>query len=90
MRLFTSLLFGAALLGCGDKQEDTGTDSTTDTTTDTSAESDSGDSSSGEDTSNSTGDTPEELGKALYEANCASCHGDDATGVSAPSLRNVR
>ena len=91
MRLLTILLLSASIVACGDKQEDTGTDSTAEASTDTSAGEPSGEPSgdssepSGEDTS-STGDSPEELGKGLYEANCASCHGDDATGVSAPSL----
>ena len=91
MRLLTILLLSASIVACGDKTEDTGTDSTTEASIEPAGEP-SGEPSgepasepSGEDTS-STGDTPEELGKGLYEANCASCHGDDATGVSAPSL----
>ena len=79
MRLFTSLLLSAAFLGCGDKTEDTAIDDTTEASTEPAGE------PSGEDTS-STGDAPEELGKALYEANCAGCHGNDASGTSAPSL----
>ena len=87
MRLLTILLLSASIVACGDKTEDTGTDSTTETSTEPAGEPSGEPASepSGEDTS-STGDTPEELGKGLYEANCASCHGDDATGVSAPSL----
>lgn len=30
---------------------------------------------------------PSEMGFALYESNCSSCHGSDGTGDSAPSLR---
>ena len=87
MRLFTSLLLGAAFLGCGDKSEDTATEPSTEPAGEPSGEPSGEPASepSGEDTS-STGDAPEELGKALYEANCTGCHGDDATGVSAPGL----
>lgn len=87
MRLLTILLLSAGFIACGDKSEDTGTESTTEASTEPAGEPSGEPASepSGEDTS-STGDAPEELGKALYEANCAGCHGDDATGVSAPSL----
>lgn len=87
MRLITPLLFGATLVACGEKTEDTSTDAATEETAEPSNEpagEPSGEPSS-EDTE-TTGDTPEELGKALYESNCMGCHGSDATGVSAPSL----
>ena len=89
MRLFTSLLLGAAFLGCGEKTEDTGTE--TEDTTDTSTEDpidETADEPVDDDPEDTAGneDTPEELGKALYEANCMGCHGADATGVSAPGI----
>ena len=87
MRLLTILLLSASIVACGDKTEDTGANGTTEASTEPAGEpaGEPAAEPSGEDTS-STGDAPEELGKALYEANCAGCHGDDATGVSAPSL----
>jgi mono/diheme cytochrome c family protein len=33
---------------------------------------------------------PEEMGKELFATNCASCHGADGTGGTAPSLHNNR
>jgi mono/diheme cytochrome c family protein len=33
---------------------------------------------------------PEEMGKELFTTNCASCHGADGTGGTAPSLHNNR
>ena len=85
MRLFTSLLFSADFLGCGDKLEDTGTEDPAATSTEPTDETADEPVDEPEDTA-STEDSPEELGKVLYEANCTGCHGEDATGVSAPGI----
>ena len=82
MRLMTTLLLGATFIACGEKTEDTSIEAIEETAEP--AGEPSGEPSS-EDTE-TTGDTPEELGKGLYESKCMGCHGADATGVSAPSL----
>ena len=83
MRLFPVLLITFAV-ACGDKSQDTGTLADIETTEDTEDTEETEDTETTQDTEL----TPEEMGKELYEANCAGCHGADAQGVSAPPIFN--
>ena len=65
-------------LGCGEKSEDTGTDieDTTDTSTEDPIDETADEPVDDPEDTAGNEDTPEELGKVLYEANCMGCHGE--------------
>ena len=80
-----------ALCACGDKATDS---ANTNNTEDTSAVQDTAsepatEASPATEPTTETNQTPEELGKELYDAKCAVCHGSDARGGSGPNIINA-
>ena len=82
----TPLLLAAALLAAcgGDAASDTAAGTSTEVAT--SADTGATDTGSSTATTTSTGTATDTEGAALYAIHCASCHGADGSGVSAPSL----
>ena len=74
MKQFAFFFSMVAVFGsaCGDKSQDTSSEENTE-------------EPSSENTTEENA-TPEELGKELYDAKCASCHGADAQGGSGPNI----
>ena len=78
-----SLLPLLVMCACGDKSTDTATNTDTATSTDDTA------TTAIVEPSTDPGQSPEELGKELYDAKCASCHGADGKGGSGPNILNA-